>query len=42
VASTRAAAPSDFGAVMRAVMAEARGRADGKVVQERVRARLGR
>ena len=42
VASTRAAAPSDFGAVMRAVMAVARGRADGKVVQERVRARLGR
>jgi uncharacterized protein YqeY len=42
VASTGATGSSDFGAVMRTVMAGAKGRADGKVVQERVRARLGR
>ena len=40
VAATGAASPGDLGAVMRAVMANAKGRADGRVVQEKVRARL--
>jgi uncharacterized protein len=41
VASTGASGAADFGAVMRAVMSKVKGRADGNVVQERVRARLG-
>jgi uncharacterized protein YqeY len=40
VASTGAAGPGDFGRVMSRVMAEAKGRADGRIVQEKVRARL--
>jgi uncharacterized protein len=40
VASTGAAGPADFGSVMRVVMAAVKGRADGKTVQEKVRARL--
>jgi uncharacterized protein YqeY len=36
-----ATGPSDFGKVMGMVMAQTKGRADGKVVQEKVRARLG-
>ena len=41
VTATAAAGPGDLGKVMGRVMAGAKGRADGKVVQERVRARLG-
>ena len=40
VGSTGAEGPGDFGKVMGRVMAEAKGRADGRVVQEKVRARL--
>ena len=40
VASTGAAGPGDFGKVMGRVMTEAKGRADGRLVQEKVRARL--
>jgi uncharacterized protein YqeY len=39
--ATGASSPGDFGAVMGFVMARAKGRADGAVVQEKVRARLG-
>ena len=41
IATTGASAPGDFGKVMGFVMAKARGRVDGRVVQERVRSRLG-
>src|SRR5262245_30533142 len=41
VADTGATGPGDLGAVMRLVMAEAKGRADGQAVQAKVRARLG-
>jgi uncharacterized protein YqeY len=41
VAKTGATGPSDFGKVMGMVMGQTKGRADGKVVQEKVRARLG-
>jgi uncharacterized protein len=41
VASTGATGPGDLGAVMRLVMAEAKGRTDGQAVQAKVRARLG-
>lgn len=41
-ATTGATSEKEFGAVMGAVMARVRGRADGKVVQEQVRARLQR
>jgi len=41
IASTGASGPGDMGKVMGAVMAEVGGRADGKDVQARVRARLG-
>jgi uncharacterized protein len=41
IAETNAASMADIGAVMRAVMAEAKGRVDGGAVQARVRARLG-
>lgn len=40
VASTGASGPGDLGAVMKAVMAEVKGRADGKAVSDAVRARL--
>ncbi|MEX2458617.1 MAG: GatB/YqeY domain-containing protein [Actinomycetota bacterium] len=40
VASTGASGPGDLGAVMKAVMVQTRGRADGKAVSEAVRARL--
>jgi uncharacterized protein len=40
VVATGAAAPGDLGRVMGFVMARARGRVDGRVVQEKVRARL--
>jgi uncharacterized protein len=41
VAATSASAPGDMGKVMSAVMANVKGRADGRDVQARVRARLG-
>lgn len=41
IAETNAASMADIGAVMRAVMAGAKGRVDGGAVQARVRARLG-
>jgi uncharacterized protein YqeY len=37
IADTAAASPADFGKVMPAVMKEAKGKADGKTVQEMVR-----
>jgi uncharacterized protein len=40
VAAAGAAGPGDLGKVMGQVMAKARGRVDGKAVQEKVRARL--
>jgi uncharacterized protein YqeY len=40
VAAVGAAGPGDLGKVMGQVMAKARGRVDGKAVQEKVRARL--
>lgn len=40
VAATGAAGPGDMGKVMGQVMAKARGRVDGRAVQEKVRARL--
>jgi uncharacterized protein YqeY len=39
-ATTGATSEKEFGAVMSVLMAKAKGRADGKVVQEKVRARL--
>lgn len=41
VAATGASGPGDMGKVMGVVMAKARGRVDGRVVNEKVRARLG-
>jgi uncharacterized protein YqeY len=41
VASTGASAPGDMGRVMGAVMPKTKGRADGKVVSDLVRRRLG-
>jgi uncharacterized protein YqeY len=41
VASTGASGPTDLGKVMGHVMGKGKGRVDGKVVQEKVRARLG-
>lgn len=41
IARTGAAGPGDMGKVMSSVMAEAKGRADGRAVQARVRNRLG-
>ena len=41
IARTGAAGPGDMGKVMSSVMAEAKGRADGRAVQARVRSRLG-
>jgi uncharacterized protein YqeY len=41
IARTGASGPGDMGKVMGAVMAGAKGRADGKAVQARVRQRLG-
>jgi uncharacterized protein YqeY len=41
VVATGASAPGDMGKVMGAVMANVKGRADGRDVQARVRARLG-
>ena len=38
---TSAAGPADFGKVMPLVMKEAKGKADGKLVQEMVRRLLG-
>jgi uncharacterized protein YqeY len=40
IVETNAASVADMGAVMRAVMAEGKGRVDGAAVQARVRARL--
>jgi uncharacterized protein YqeY len=40
IAATGATAPGDMGKVMKLVMSEAKGRVDGRTVQERVRARL--
>ena len=40
IADTGASSMKDMGAVMTSVMAEAHGRADGKAVQQKVRARL--
>jgi uncharacterized protein YqeY len=40
MAATGATAPGDMGKVMRFVMDQAKGRVDGRTVQERVRARL--
>jgi uncharacterized protein YqeY len=40
IAETGASTPREMGAVMRVAMAKTGGRADGKVVQEAVRARL--
>jgi uncharacterized protein YqeY len=39
-AATGATSEKDFGAVMGLLMSKAKGRVDGKVVQEKVRARL--
>ena len=41
VGATGAAGPGDVGKVMGVVMAKAKGRVDGKLVQARVRSRLG-
>lgn len=41
IAETGAAAPGDMGKVMGRIMATAKGRVDGKAVQQKVRARLG-
>ena len=41
VAETGAIGPGDVGKVMSAFMAAAKGRADGRAVQARVRSRLG-
>jgi uncharacterized protein len=41
IAQTGAAGPGDMGKVMGAVMAQAKGRVDGRVVQTRVKSRLG-
>jgi hypothetical protein len=41
IARTGAAGPGDMGQVMSSVMAEAKGRADGRAVQARVKSRLG-
>jgi hypothetical protein len=41
LAATGAAGPGDLGKVMSFVMSKARGRVDGRAVQEKVRARLG-
>jgi uncharacterized protein YqeY len=41
MAATGATGPQDFGAVMGVVMATAKGKADGSVVQRKVRERLG-
>ncbi len=41
IADTSASSPADFGKVMPAVMKEAKGKADGKTVQEIVRKLLG-
>lgn len=41
VAATGAAGPADLGKVMGVVMAKAKGRVDGKLVQARARSRLG-
>jgi uncharacterized protein YqeY len=41
IARTGAAGPGDMGKVMSSVMAEAKGRADGRAVQARVKSRLG-
>ena len=41
VAQTGGGAPSDFGKVMPLVMKQVKGRADGRLVQELVRKRLG-
>ena len=40
-AATGATSEKEFGAVMGFLMGKAKGRADGKIVQEKVRARLG-
>jgi uncharacterized protein YqeY len=40
IARTGAAGPGDMGKVMSSVMAEAKGRADGRAVQARVKSRL--
>ena len=40
-AATGASGPQDFGAVMRTVMATAKGKVDGAAVQRKVRERLG-
>ncbi len=42
IGTTGAAGPGDLGKVMGQVMKQAAGRADGKLVQEKVRARLAR
>ncbi len=41
IAETSASSPADFGKVMPAVMKEAKGKADGRIVQETVRKLLG-
>jgi uncharacterized protein YqeY len=41
LAATGATSEKEFGAVMGFLMGKAKGRADGKIVQEKVRARLG-
>ena len=41
IAENQATNPKDIGKVMKPVMSEVRGRADGKVVQELVRKKLG-
>jgi hypothetical protein len=41
IEASHASGPGDFGAVMRLVMAQAKGRADGAVVGAKVRERLG-
>lgn len=41
IAATGATGPSEMGKVMSAVMAKAKGKADGKVIQERVKDKLG-
>jgi hypothetical protein len=40
-AATGATSEKEFGAVMGFLMGKAKGRVDGKIVQEKVRARLG-
>jgi uncharacterized protein len=41
IAATGASGPQEFGAVMRTVMATAKGKVDGAAVQRKVRERLG-